>query len=218
MPITVFNPDANPESTSVDGVITRDIAGPPWESWATIRTSTGNIASDSATTMGLGITTDVNANQYKSLSRVVLLFDTSAIPDEATINSATVELYANSKANSFSEDWATVVVASTPASNTALATGDYLQTGSTALSGTVATSAITTSAYNTWTLNAAGLAAISKTGVTKLALVLDRDRSDSEPAHQTSKDHSVVFQTSDNTNKPKLVVSYTGSDGYAYFM
>ena len=61
------------------------------------------------------------------------------------------------------------IYASAPASNTALVAGDYDSIGTTVFATGIGYSAWNTSSDNTFTLVAAGLAAIDKAGVTKMA-------------------------------------------------
>ena len=90
------------------------------------------------------------------------MFDTSSIPDTDEISAADFKLYITAIADVFTQ---TInLYSSNPASNTAIATTDYDYTdfGTTAFATGIATSAATTAAYNTWVLNASGLANISK--------------------------------------------------------
>jgi len=206
MATTVFYPDANPESTSVDGRVGR--ANGINETFGVIRAGAGLFAEDSATVTDLVLlTSTTTSNQYSGLIRSIILFDTSSIPDSDVISAAILEIYVVLKDNTLG-NLSFVVVASTPASNTALVAADYAQTGTTALSNTLAVNSVSTSAYNTWTLNATGLAAISKTSITKLALVLENDRSNSAPSWVSGVTTKINGHFADAANKPKLTVTH----------
>ena len=207
MSTTVFNPDADPESTSVDGYVARDIEA----AWSTIRAGAGTVVDD-ATTVGdmTRISYGQLSSQYTFLGRTPFLFDTSSIGSGQSVSSATFEVYVTATDNTIG-NLSFVLVASTPASNTGLVAADYSQTGATALSDTVAVNDITTNAYNTWTLNAAGLAAINTTGITKLALVFENDRSNTEPSPPAGSGAITTKIAGDfagSANEPKLTVTY----------
>lgn len=219
MATTVFNPDANPESTSVDGWIARDTDG----TWSAIRTGAGEVVDDSTTVTDMvRMSYAQPSSQYSFLSRTPFLFDTSSIGSGQKVSSATFQVYITAKDNTIG-NLSFVLVASTPASNTALVTADYLQTGSVALSNAVAVNNITTSAYNTWTLNETGLAAINMLGITKLALVFENDRSNTEPSPPAGSG-AITTKISGHfagaASEPKLTVVYTPAipGGYAAFI
>ena len=110
------------------------------------------------------------------------------------------------------------VYASTVTSNTALADADLTQVGSTVFTDApIAYSSLSTSAYNTMALNASGLAAISLTGITKLASRnKNKDADNSAPAWASNLFAYLVVDTADfsgTSSDPKLVVTYTAGAG-----
>ena len=99
----------------------------------------------------------------------IFYFDTSIIPDDATITSATFSVYGRSKSNSFSGTTflGLVLVGANHASNKEIVAGDYDSLDAVALSDlAVQYDDFSITAYNNFILNTAGIAAISKTGVT----------------------------------------------------
>ncbi|MCL4419961.1 hypothetical protein M1146_07780 [Patescibacteria group bacterium] len=70
-------------------------------------------------------------------------------------------------------------------------------------------------AYNNWTLNASGIAAISKTGITKFAVRLSGDIDNSAPTYSAGAESHIFFHQSDRTTtqKPRLIVTYTSVTG-----
>lgn len=105
------------------------------------------------------------------IARVFLPFDTSSIPSNATIDSATLNVKPDSKTNTDNDgdDWVNVVQTS-QASETTLSTADFDQAGAinnpTEGATRIDFGSITTSAYNTWTLDSTGRGFIKKSGET----------------------------------------------------
>lgn len=131
--------------------------------------------------------------------RGFLFFDTSSIPDGATITSATLRIrYSSTVTGSPS----VCVQQATVASTTTVANADFDAFNATELASRV------TPSVNTWaefTLNASGLAAISKTGFTKLCI---REAQDVDGSYSAAK-YANVRTLDDSTYKPQLVVTYT---------
>ena len=106
-----------------------------------------------------------------TISRTFLPFDTSAIPSNATINSATLSVYAAGKVNESNDPQSYLgVVQTTQPDSTTLTVADYDLAGAVSNPTQGATAinivSIATSAYNTFTLNATGLTWVAKSGVT----------------------------------------------------
>jgi RHS repeat-associated protein len=137
---------------------------------------TGRTASATAGT--LGVQSGKDSKGKFCIERGFVPFDTSTLPDNATITSATLKMYVNSKLNGANDgtDWITLVQG-LELSTTTLSTTDY------DLAGTINApmegvdpverkdiTSITTGAYLAFNLNTVGLGWVSKTGPTKLAL------------------------------------------------
>jgi len=214
--LTAFPDAGDPGSTSVDGYCHR--AGQD-ESWSTIRSSGGTTHDASATTAyAFRFQTSTTSNQYKELARGFFHYNTSGLGGGATISAADFSLFGNDKQdqNSWAPDLG--VYASTVTSNTALADADLTQVGSTVFTDApIAYSSLSTSAYNTMALNASGLAAISLTGITKLASRnKNKDADNSAPAWASNLFAYLVVDTADfsgTSSDPKLVVTYTAGAG-----
>ncbi|MFL6198248.1 MAG: choice-of-anchor B family protein [Thermoanaerobaculia bacterium] len=164
----------------------------------------GSIDSTATTTSALRVGDDNKDKQYKA----VVSFDTSAIPDGATIVSVTLRLLRGtvSGTNPFTTHgtcWADVQSDGLSGSTT-LQTGDF-QAAATAAQATSLSNAATNGTWSQGSLNAAGLAAISKTGTTQLRVYFNLDDND-----DTGNDF-IGYYSGDNTtaaNRPQLVVTY----------
>src|SRR4029079_13124075 len=121
------------------------------------------------TTSALRVGDNNQDRQYRS----VVSFDTSAIPDGATILSATVRLLRGSLTgtNPFTTHGTCWVDVSTGgfSGSTTLHTGD-VQAAATAVQAASLTNAATNGTWSEGSLNAAVLVAVSKTGTTQLRI------------------------------------------------
>ena len=202
-------PNDDPELTSVDGWVRRAAAV---DTFSNLRAGAGTTSDDNDASFLAVYVDNVNGTDsgWDDLIRSIYLFDTSAIQDGASITAATFSLYVNSKRDIFAQDVG--LVGSTPASNTALVASDYGQLGTTRYATDLDVGALTTSAYNDWTLNATGLAAISVTSTpTKFGVRYSGDIDNSAPTASTDyAEVNVNFaDTAGTTSDPKLVVTGT---------
>lgn len=199
-----FYPDASPESNTVDGTLYRTGS----TSWSTVRNSTNaNTYNDS------GATSTVedqhgppSGSSHKAISRGIMLFDTSALPDTSVISSSSVQLYILDVRAGGSEK-RLYLTSSNPGSNTALVTQDYDDLGSINYGNSDGT--YTNNTYETIPLNASGTAAISKTGITKFGIRTHNDISNVNPSNSTEL--SIDFSAADKSGTsqdPKLVIVY----------
>jgi hypothetical protein len=101
------------------------------------------------------------------IERGFFTFDTSAIPDSATVISATFYLYGNASETSQANSPSYRIYTSNHTDT--IVAGDYDTMTTTEASNTYVTTP-TTGGYNSFPLNASGISAINKTGYTKLAI------------------------------------------------
>lgn len=206
-----FNPNASPESTSVDGQVGYNNGS--GEAWATIRgQATGTTATDTSEgSTFIYVHAHTTTNLWDFFIRSMYLFDTSSLSDAVTKKSAIFRKYVTSLTNNFTDSVS--LVASTPAANTAVTTADFDQFGTTKLATDRTLSGLTTTAYNDWTLNASGLTAVELAGVTKLGLRSTADNDNVTPTW-VSGNATVVNTTSSGggwaggANPPVLLVTY----------
>jgi hypothetical protein len=165
----------------------------------------GSIDGTATTTSALRLGDDNKDKQYKT----VVSFDTSAIPDGATILSVTLRLLRGSLTgtNPFTTHgtcWVDVQPGSGFSGSTALQTGDF-QAAATAVQAASLSNAASNGTWSEGNLNAAGLAALNKTGTTQLRVYFNLDDND-----DTGNDY-IGYYSGDNStsaNRPQLVVTY----------
>jgi hypothetical protein len=196
-----FYPDADPESSTVDGTIWKTDSD-----WSTAHgASVGSNKSDSVASQ-IAATAGLTSGIYY-IYRAAYLFDTSGLPDGAVISAATLSIYGSSTYGSGTHTYN--IYSSNPASNTALVSDDFDQFGTTAFcDSAIAHADWDTSDYNDFALNSSGIAAISKTGVSKFGM--------REAAHDVANSAPTAdayiqgyYAEQGEGYKPKLVVTYT---------
>jgi len=151
-------------------------------------------------------------DQYYSLVRGVLLFNTSDLTSDATISSASLFLYGKGRRSGLGKTDFNVY-ASTPASNNALVDADYDNFGTTAYCDTdIDYDGFKVADWNEFSFNSTGKTAVSKTSVTKLGLRLATiDVGRTEPSGWVSNNRSGFepYMRGSANHKPKLTVTYT---------
>lgn len=141
------------------------------------------------------------------------MFNTAGLPDDAVISGATLSLYGNLKTNGLGS--LTIgVVSSNPAANNTIAASDFniANFGATDYGTRYTYAGFSTSAYNDMAFNATGIAAISKTGITKLGTRLGNDIDDSSPTWSSLAQtyfYAIAADTTGTSTDPKLVVTYS---------
>ena len=202
---------------TVDGVLVRSAVD---QTLADIRAGAGT-SNDyaSADIQIVRLQASTTSGQYKDLRRGILLFDTSGLPDTATISEAILSFVANASTDtlsgSASDNSAIVLVASTPASNIVLENADFSQVGTTDFGRSAKQGSLTidSSTYNNITLNASGISAISKTGITKFAMRYGWDFDNTATGLTWSSEGiqriSIATAEAGTATTPKLVITYS---------
>ena len=139
--------------------------------------------------------------------RSVLVFDTSALPSGVIITAAVISLYGQAKdvATAFNVD----IVSGTDLADTLVAAdyGDLLD--DTTSFGSITSTAWTVSAWNDITLNATGIAAIVKAGITRFGIRNSLDIAISEP----TAFNYVQFVGLGYGTDAKITITYTAGEG-----
>mgnify|MGYP001570676229 FL=1 len=194
--------------------------------WATTHDAiTGETATPVATTGDTKTGKNLISGNY-NISRLFLPFNTSAIPSNASVVSASISVYVTSTTDldNDGDDYINVVQTSQPNSTT-FTTADYDLAGAVSNPTTGATAidltaGFTASAYNTFTLNSTGISWIktggqnsacgTTTGVTCLGLREGHDIINS--AYTGTGNNSIIVSTSEEagtSQDPYLTVTYT---------
>jgi hypothetical protein len=166
----------------------------------------------SSATSTIPIGQDYSANTF-TIYRGYLFFDTSAIPDSATINSATLRLYVQTDLST--TDFNVTIQNGQPTyPHNPLDSGDYYQAHYSGTGGTNSSSAISGVGYWNIALSSTGLGWLSTTGQSKFALRSSEDLASSMP---TTPEY-VTFYSSEQGDAyaPTLTVTYTASVVYTY--
>jgi hypothetical protein len=132
----------------------------------------GQVSSDSGTNLlvNLGGWTGEYPNTWTQCYRTIILFDTSSILPSDTLISAFLAVRGDGKTQSNIAGTSINVFSSNPAVNDDLVATDYSTLGSIPLAAAIAFADFNDTGFNIWPLNDAGLQAIAKSGITKLAL------------------------------------------------
>jgi hypothetical protein len=207
--LTGYTSASDPGIVGVDGSVYRTGVD---ETFATIRAGAGtnknSLDTDQVVVDLFGSST---VNKFATFMRYFTFFDTTALPSSATISAATISLYGTSKTNTIgSPDLH--VASSTVSTNTTYAITDFQNVGTTTF-GNVTYANYSVVGYNDISLNASGIANITKQGVSKFSWQLSWDINNSFTGSWISNSGSFLnANTADNTGlstDPKLVVTYT---------
>lgn len=132
--------------------------------------TTGTQTSSAATTSPSQIRGNATTNYFNNTIKTFLIWDTSAIPDIDIIDSAIVGIYGSSKQNELGAGNLEIVNFSP--SNYPVLVADYNNTDFTKLSDSnISYASFSSTGYNNYTMNTAGLAQISKTANTSVLLM-----------------------------------------------
>ena len=198
---------ATPAAGSTPTTVTFTSAGAQ-DGWVLESTETsnagGSIDATANTTSALRVGDDNKDKQYKA----VVSFDTSSVPDGAVIVSVTLRLLrgtvsGTSPFTTHGTCWVDVANGGFSGSTT-LATADF-QAAATAVQAASLSNAASNGSWSEGTLNASGLAAVTKTGTTQMRVYFNLDDND-----DTGNDYLGYYSGDNSTsaNRPQLVVTY----------
>jgi hypothetical protein len=151
-------------NASYDGSVGSEIN----TTWVPLRNSGGNLDIELQNNTYSGQTYSVitNANGYYQRHwRGLITWDTAAIPDGATITSATVSVFGHDHQNGLGQ-FNFAIIDATPLDKSAYVAGDYGRTTFTRMAGDIPYTSFNNEGWNEFTLNPSGLTTISKTGLT----------------------------------------------------
>jgi len=214
---STFYPDpSDPGSYSIDGFVQhRTGTSGTGVDWSVIQSGAGTESGDSGADDGyVMIEADTTSNKWRIIDRTVRLFNTSSIPDNDTVTSATYYDSTQTKNiyNGGVGGTAYNIYTSNPARDTVLEPGDFDSLGTTPLSTEINYASIsgTEGNYNAWQLNNSGLNTISKTEITRLGVRESNfDAPNSAPTWTSAAYENVTFNNSEEdgvSKDPKLVV------------
>ena len=194
---------------SVDGQSTVVAAS----SWSILVAANGNGGNWTFSTLNTyRLAASSSSDLWNVLERGGYKFDTSALTSGATISAAVFSVYGQYKEDDLSVTPSLNVYGATIAG----ASSDYQTSGTTAFATAITYANQSTGAYNDLTLNATGIAAVSKTGDTSFCTRSNYDATDTDPTWSDSNSSNFKVWSSaktGTTNDPKLVVTYTASTG-----
>ncbi len=203
-----FYPDADPETTSVDGYVGRHSVN---EIFTTIRNGTGAGFNDASTTIAAQLNASTTSNQYDALWRGILTFNTSSIVSSASIINSQLSLYGSGKNNGLGNPDLYIADAS-PISNTALQANDFSNISRISF-GSVTYASWSITSYNDITENSSGISNINKTGITKRSIQLSWDLlNNTTGLSWVSGLQAYIYafsaEETGTSKDPKLVVTY----------
>lgn len=145
---------------------------------------------------------------WQSIDRALITIDTSSLVGAGNISAASLFIYLTSSVDHLGHNQSFNVVSANPFSPTSVADSDYQTFGIIKFSSDYEL----TQTENAWleiVLNAAGIAAISRNGITKLGIRITSDGLGGAVAW-TSSDHAIInFDDAGGVYPPYLEVTYT---------
>lgn len=210
-PTSTFNPSAG------DGYVRNNAASGSWAT--TIGAADGTSAVYTDTEGSNPVVQFANAGSASLCGRHFEAYDTSSLPDNAIISAATITKYLNDLAAANPDSQSYNYFEGTQASTTELAVEDYNNHGTAAWATAKAYTDLTLAVSpawtaNIWTLNATGIAGISKTGFTKFCLRASADYDAVAPS--SGSNNYFRSANSEDANPPVLSVTYTLPSGVPY--
>lgn len=214
--LTVYPDTGNPGATTVDSYVGRSTDN---ESLATIIAGAGNTIDSDANALYTESSTGSSANTWSGLYRSFMHFDTSPLTADASISAAVFSGVKTNNSNTLGVPGSRTfhMVQSTVVSNNTMAETDKNNVGSVDFGSISYDDFIAGSGYKDIALNAAGIANISKTGVSKFATRSQYDLNGSFGDTWSSlKSFYIAWKSSSasgTTEDPMLTITYSLGGG-----
>lgn len=179
-------------------------------SWAALRGGAGTSVTNAPPSGDLisEIAANVTTGYYIFSDRIIVSYDTSILPDDAVIDSATLTIWGTAHANGLGSMEVAVVDAS-PASYTSYVAGDYDGTTFTRMATDITYALWDTDGMNDFALNTAGLNQISRTGYTAFMITNNATVDNSAPVWSSGAvSYEKGAPVSSTGSEPFLVVNY----------
>jgi hypothetical protein len=199
---TTFRPVAGAVSPC-DGFV-QNTAG---ATWAGVRDASDGTAAGATSPTSAALIRD-DGSDWTRFDRVYLLGDGSAGIGTDDIDSGTFTVDVNDLSDAYGAG--VNLYASSPANDDDIVTQDFDQTGTTPFSTTVALASIGVGT-EIFTLNPAGLAAISKVGLTKFSFKIDKDAENDEPTKANTLGYADIdmADTGGTATDPTWVIEHS---------
>jgi len=212
--LTVKSDDGEGSATC-DGYVARVVTA--GATLTSVRTGNGTSVSNTTTAgVGVRITCHADTDKYYAIRRAGFAFVTSALGAGSTITGAVFSIYSTDTyhANTFDTvDSSLNIVYFSPEDNDTFATGDYNFFGGADIYATMSyADFVVSNGLKAFTLNAAGIATLSKTGTSIIGMRVGSDISGTGITWKTSADVAVGVRWVDytgTTSDPRMVITYT---------
>ena len=205
-----------PGVTSLDGYTAK--TGTATNTWSGLRGGNGTAATSTVESPITSVlTANTTSNFWRSMYRLIYNFDTSILPDDVTITSSTFGVYFDTGAylNSWPATSTLNLTQAYTANSTTLINSDFENNVSyTTRMSTDKLISSFSAGYINFSLNADGLANISKTGLSKFAMKSNWDLDNAPPTWISGGNIRLLFYTSESglSVTPYLTIEYTVSE------
>jgi len=182
------------------------------QTFQNLRDGAGTGVDTTGATTSSYVRSDLAVDTYARIYRTAIIFDTSSLPDNATIDSATAGLYRFANYTQLGDTGLNIVKFNI---DSTIDAADYDNFETTRYSTDKLASTITTAQYYNFTLNALGIANISKTGNTGLGSRFGFDIDNTSPTWVSggSKYSGAAWRPADYVVYPPfLEIAYTPAD------
>lgn len=178
-------------------------------SWATTCGASAGTAHGEANAATWLACADTPTFDSPSLYRGIFIFDTSVLPDAATVTAGAFRVKP-SAAPYGSSGYIRLYGPATPASDTALVNDDFDQFGANVWSDDLTITGFSSGVARDFTLNAAGIAGINLTGKTRFSARVSFDVTTTSPGADVTAGVLINYNEATNSaDRPQLLVTYT---------